>query len=113
MTKKLCVAMTLVFALSAATAQAGGRIDPRVVDKLAFNSGGLFLYASGWSNPNSCTRSDAIVLLDTDINYDKAYSLILTAFASGKTVEGYSDGCASFDGQAYNTIRGYKYLLIE
>jgi len=113
MLKKLCVTTTLFLALWSASADAGGVLTARVVDKLAFNSGGLFLYASGWPNPNSCTRSNAIVLLNTDINYDKAYALILTAFASGKTVGGYSDGCTSFDGQTYNTIRGFKYLQIE
>ncbi len=113
MLKKLCVTITLFFAFWSASADAGGPLTARVIDRLAFNSGGLFLYASGWPNPNSCTRSDAIVLLDTDINYDKAYALILTAFASGKMVRGYSDGCTSFDGHTYNTIRGFKYLQVE
>ena len=113
MKTKLGVTVTLLFGLWAATAHAAGWISPRVIDKLAFNSGGLFMYAENWPNPSSCTHTDAIVLLDTDRNYDKAYALILTAYASGKTVQGYSDGCTTFDGRTYNTIRGFKYLRVE
>lgn len=72
------------------------------------------MYAEdGWSNPNSCTQNNAIVLLDTDKNYDKAYALLLAAYMSGKKVQGYSNGCAVFDGQTYNTIRGHKYLVVH
>ena len=92
---------------------AAGPIDRDSIDFVAFQSGGFFLYADGWGNPNSCTRSNAVVLLDSDPNYDKAYSLILAAYMSGKKVQGYSNGCTEFDGQTYNTIRGYKYLVIS
>ena len=71
------------------------------------------MYANAWGNPNGCTRSNAIVLLETDPNYDKAYSLLLSAYMAGKQVSGYSDGCAAFDGQTYNTIRGFKYLVVS
>lgn len=97
----------------ASQAQAGGGLPANKVDALAFQTGGLFIYAANWSNPNSCTRSNAIVLLETDPNYDKAYSLILAAYMSGKKLSGYSDNCTEFDGQTYNTIRGFKYLVVE
>jgi hypothetical protein len=32
---------------------------------------------------------------------------------SGKKVSGYSDSCTTFDGQTYNTIRGFKYLVVS
>lgn len=97
----------------ASEVQAGGALSAQKIDKLAFQTGGLFIYAANWSNPNSCTRSNAIVLLETDPNYDKAYSLILAAYMSGKKLSGYSDRCTEFDGQTYNTIRGFKYLVVE
>ena len=101
------------------SAQAGGWLGPETIDKLALHTisdnvtSGVFLYADGWQNPNSCNRSDAVVLLETDPNYDKAYALILTAYSLGKTVSAYSDGCVTFDSQTYNKIRGFKYLVVE
>ncbi len=93
--------------------QAAGGLPAQNINKLAFQTGGLFIYASNWANPNACSRNVAVVLLENDPNYDKAYSLILAAYMSGKKVSGYSNGCTEFDGQTYNTIRGYKYLVIE
>lgn len=107
------IAVGLLLGAWAAVSHAAGPLSPNVVDKLAFQTGGLFLYAGGWPNPNSCTRSNAVVLADNDLNYEKVYALILTAYASGKKVSGYSVGCISFDGQTYNPIRGWKYLVIE
>jgi hypothetical protein len=93
---------------------AAGSIAARNISKVAFQSGGFFLYADeGWSNPNNCTRNHAIVLLDNDPNYEKAYALLLAAFMSGKKIQGYSNGCSDYDGQTYNTIRGYKYLVVH
>ena len=92
---------------------AAGPIAQDTIDKVAFQTGGFFLYADGWGNPNNCTQDSAIVLQNTDPNYDKAYALLLAAYMAGKTVSGYSNECVDFDGQTYNMIRGYKYLLIE
>lgn len=92
---------------------AGGSLAGNKITKLAFQTGGLFIYADNWPNPNDCSNRNAIVLKDTDVNYDKAYSLILMAYSSGKTLSGYSDSCASFDGKTYNTIRGFKYLVVQ
>ena len=92
---------------------ARGSLTANTITRVAFQTGGFFLYAENWPNPNDCTRSDAIVLKDTDSNYDKAYSLLLSAYMSGKKVSGYSDDCVEFDGQTYNSIRGYKYLLVQ
>jgi hypothetical protein len=111
MLKKLIITSILV--LLSNLSFAGGRILNDSVDAVAFQSGGFFLYANGWGNPNNCTRSNAIVLLASDRNYDKAYALLLAAYASGKKVTGYSDGCTTFDGQTYNTIRGFKYLVVS
>jgi hypothetical protein len=109
---QIFIAIQLVL-VAVTSALAGGGLTPNTIDTVAFQTGGFFLYADGWPNPNSCTRSSAIVLLDTDSNYDKAYGLLLAAFISGKKVSGYSDGCATFDGQTYNTIRGFKYLKVS
>lgn len=104
----------LVFASISTSLIAAGGIGARTISKVAFQTGGFFMYAEdGWSNPNSCTQNNAIVLLDTDKNYDKAYALLLAAYMSGKKVQGYSNGCAVFDGQTYNTIRGHKYLVVH
>jgi hypothetical protein len=100
-------------ALCSSMALAGGGLTPNTIKSVAFNTSGFFLYADNWPNPNSCTKSNAIVLLDTGKNYDKAYSLVLAAYMSGKKVSGYSDGCTTFDGQTYNTIRDFKYLKVS
>ncbi len=108
--KKVLMVMAI---LASSPAFAGGGLSTEKVYAVAFQTGGFFLYAKDWQNPNSCTMSNAIVLASSDANYEKAYSLLLTAYASGKKVTGYSDGCAEFDGQTYNTIRGFKYLKIS
>lgn len=92
---------------------AAGAVGDGKVTQVAFQTGGLFLYAANWSNPNNCTKSNAVVLLDTDVNYDKAYALLLAAYMAGKTIYGYSDKCVEFDGQTYNAIRGFKYLVVH
>lgn len=112
--KMIITAVLLVMCLSWANpSNAAGTLSAQKITKVAFQSTGFFLYASDWNNPNSCSQDTAIVLLDSDPNYDKAYALLLTAYASGKRVSGYSNGCTTFDGKTYNTIRGYKYLLVE
>ena len=103
----------LVFAFISSTTFAAGPLFKNKIDAVAFQTGGFFLYAKGWSNPNNCTRSTAVVLQSSDANYDKAYALLLAAYASGKKVSGYSDKCVSFDGQTYNMIRGFKYLVVS
>ncbi len=102
-----------LFLLSSFSASAGGGLTPNQVTKVAFQTGGFFLYANNWPNPNGCTRDNAIILQSTGSNYDKAYALLLAAYMSGKKISGYSDGCASFDGQTYNTIRDFKYLTVQ
>lgn len=82
------------------------------IDKVAFQNNNFFLYSSGWNNPSECTRSTAVVLQASDPNFDKAYSLLLAAYMSGKRVSGYSDDCIDFDGETYNMIRGFKYLVV-
>ncbi len=106
----LVASFVLIFAHSAI---AGGGLTANKVTKVSFQTGGFFLYASNWSNPNECSQSNAIVLKSSDSNYDKAYSLLLAAYMSGKKISGYSDGCTEHDGQTYNTIRGFKYLTVE
>ena len=98
----------------AASASAAGWLNFKRIETVAFQTGGFFLYAEGgWDNPNACSRSNAIVLQTSDPNYDKAYALLLAAYIAGQQVKGYSDGCATFDGQTYNTVRGFKYLQIK
>jgi len=97
----------------AGSGYAGGSLYYNNVTEVAFQSTGFFMYANSWPNPNSRTQSSAVFLLDTDANYNKAYAMLLAAYMSGKSVSGYSDGCTTFDGQTYNTIRGGKYLRIK
>ncbi len=110
---KLANFVLLCIYLFSNSVYAGGGIDSLKINSVAFQSGGFFMYADDWENPNACSRNSAVVLLETDRNYDKAYSLLLAAYMAGKAIRGYSDGCASFDGQTYNTIRGFKYLVVK
>lgn len=93
--------------------QAAGGLGYAKIESVAHQSNGFYLYSSGWQNPNACERSDAVVLLKSDSNYDKAYSLVLSAFMAGKEISGYSDRCEVFDGKTYNMIRGHKYLTVR
>ena len=102
-----------IFSTSVNNVFSAGSLNGQNITAVAFHSTGFFMYASGWINPNSCSNSDAIVLLDSDPNYDKAYALLLSAYMSGKSVSGYSNGCTTWDGRTYNTIRGYKYLKVQ
>ncbi|MBB1411760.1 hypothetical protein [Pseudoalteromonas sp. SG44-17] len=78
------------------TVSAKGPVKTGKINYVAFNSGGFFLYASDWPNPNNCTRSNAVVLKSNDANYDKAYALLLVAYTSEKAVSGYSDGWGNY-----------------
>lgn len=98
------------------TVIAGGGLPSKNIASVSFQQKGFFLHVDAtdsWANPNGCTKDNAIVLLNTDSNYDKAYALLLAAYMSGKKVGGYSNGCTDHDGQTYNTIRGYKYLSVH
>ena len=107
------ILFTALLTLISSTALSAGSITKNKIDSVAFHTGGFFLYSSGWNNPSNCTRSNAIVLQSNGPNYDKAYALLLAAYASGKKVKGYSDKCVEFDGQTYNMIRGHKYLVVS
>lgn len=110
---KLFVMIASVMMLNSLNTYAAGGLASNKIIAMAFQTGGVFLYAENWPNPNNCTRTNAVVLLETDVNYDKAYALLLAAYMAGKQVSGYSNGCVEHDGQTYNTIRGYKYLLVQ
>ncbi|GAA0464051.1 hypothetical protein GCM10009096_00640 [Parasphingorhabdus litoris] len=103
----------LIIGSSSAIAGGSTSSTTQKITSVAFHEVGFFMYGNGWDNPNGCDRDVAIVLLKTDRNYDKAFALLMTAFASGKEIRGYLDGCAMHDGQSYNTIRGFKYLEVR
>ncbi len=102
----------IVSLLLAGSAIAGGGVNSNKISHVAFQSNHLFIYSSGWGNPNGCQETSAVVLQSSNSNFDKAYTLLLAAFMSGKNVSGYSDGCIEWDGRTYNTIRGHKYLTV-
>ncbi len=91
---------------------AGGGVNSTKISHVAFQSNHFFIYSSGWNNANDCQETTAVVLQSSNSNFDKAYTLLLAAFMSGKNVSGYSDGCIEWDGRTYNTIRGHKYLTV-
>ena len=109
--KKLIIGVVIV--LLSFNLYAKGSLNQNKITAVAFQTTGFFMYADNWPNPSECSNSDAIVLLASDPNYEKAYALLLAAYMSGKTVQGYSDGCTTFDGRTYNTIRGFKYLFVK
>lgn len=108
------VSIILLSMLSVSFCYGKGGIPVQKISRVAFQTGGFFLYteSGSWNSPDECSNSNAIVLLSSDPNYDKAYSLLLAAYMSGKAISGYSDGCAIFDGKTYSTIRGFKYLAV-
>ena len=113
MKKLYLLSVFVTFSLCSAFVNAGGALGYNNITSVSFQGVGFFLTADSWENPNSCTKSNSVVLLNTDVNYDKAYALLLAAYMSGKQVAGYSDGCADHDGQTYNKIRGFKYLTVK
>ncbi|MFL0803854.1 MAG: hypothetical protein K6L81_18065 [Agarilytica sp.] len=108
------LAMILLGLLSPSYAGQGIAADN--VDYVAFNTGGLFLYADGWQlAADICdggNHTGAVVLRSDDHNYDKAYALVLSAFMAGKKISGYTNGCVVHDGENYVGIRGFKYLRV-
>lgn len=112
--KNAYLSAALVILLASSSVSAGDRLEWRTLEKVALQTEGLFLYArGGWNNPSSCQQVNAVVLLNSDSNFDRAYSLLLSAFMYGKSIRGFSDGCTVFDGKTYNTVRGYKYLEVK
>ena len=108
--KIILLSLVLPFSTSAL---AGGAINKNKIISVSFQQAGFFLNGADWGNPNDCSRSNYVVLQTSDANYDKAYSLLLAAYMSGKSVSGYSDKCVEHDGQTYNMIRGFKYLTVS
>lgn len=94
---------------------AGGRVGWNEISQLSFQDGNLMIHASdgAWDNPNECQNSVAILLKESDPNFDRAYSLILSAYMAGKSIRAWSDGCHVFDGTAFSHIRGFKYLEVK
>ena len=107
------IVISTILIILASSSHAAGSLGYQQINAVSFNTTGFFLHADSWPNPNSCTRTGSVVLLDSDPNYEKAYALLLAAYMSGKQVSGYSNGCTTHDGQTYNTIRGYKYLVVK
>jgi len=110
--RKYFLPIIFCFILSTGAA-AKGPLPKNNITHVAFQTGGFFLYADNWPNPNNCSSAAAVVLETTDGNYEGAYALLLAAYMSGKKVSGYSDRCVSFDGGTYNSIRGFKYLVVS
>lgn len=107
--------LTLLIALllpAYSTVQAAGPLGKTQITGLSFFPEGLVI-AGTWKNPNNCSSSSGVLLQVSDPNYDKAYSLVLAAYMSGKKLSGYSNECIDVDGTSRNMIRGYKYLGIS
>lgn len=111
--KNIFIFVVLIAFCASEDVYSAGSVTKNIITKIAFQSDHLFVYADNWVNASDCQKSNAVVLQKNDHNFEKAYSLILAAFMSGKTLSGYSDGCIEWDGSTYNTIRGYKYLIVE
>lgn len=109
--KIIILAMSLL--LSSDYSSAGGKVGWNTITAIAFQNEDLFLYSSSWNNPNGCGKDNAVILKNTDPNFDKAYAMLLAAYMAGKQIKAYSDGCHTFDEQTYNHIRGWKYLLVQ
>lgn len=106
-------ALVVLLLLTSNSSFSADWLSKREISMVSFETSGFYLYSKEkWDNANNCSHTDAVVLLSSDVNYDKAYSLLLMAFAAGKSVQGYSDGCITHDGRTYNSIRGSKYLLV-
>lgn len=113
MKKYVTITWMMIFISISPISKAGGTVNFQTVKSVAFNTGGFYLYADSWQNPNGCENTDAIVLQSSDPNYDKAFALLLAAYMSGKRIRGYSDTCVTHDGKTYNMVRGVKYLTVE
>jgi len=111
----IIVSMVLVgtLGLGASSSFSAGMLPATKITRVAFYEEGFLLYADNWPNINNCQADSAVILLKTDANYDKAYALILSGYMSGKKVYSYSDGCVNVDGTTFNTIRGFKYLVVD
>lgn len=106
-----CV-LLIGFVFFSVTSMAKGSIGIGEITSLSFQNRDLMIYSDDWNNANDCERINAVILKYDDQNFEKAYSLILSAYMGGKKLSAYSDGCKSFDEKTYNYIRGWKYLRI-
>lgn len=111
--KTLLLLISFITLINSSNSYAAGSLAFNKINQIAFQTGGFFMYAPNWPNPNNCTRSNAVVLLSSDPNYDKAYALLLSAYMAGKLVKGYSNGCTTFDGQTYNTYGAISTLRYD
>ena len=90
---KRVLSVISLFFVFASTANAGGWTEwavPSQVDMIR-NEG--FVMFGDFGNPADCTFSGRVFVPSSHPEYEKLYSMALTAFTAGKQIRLYSHGC--------------------
>ena len=92
------------------SAFAAGNAGNREIRKLthADNSRLAIIATKNWLNPDSCNKSNQVILaagrLVSEKVYREMYALVLSAHVSGRRVEVRTDGCIGIAGTSYPVI---------
>jgi hypothetical protein len=81
--------------LSATVAMAGGNTQPGAIKEIGVWEGnnGILIVHPYPTNPDGCTRPEAILLAKTHPHYRELYSLLVSSQAIGRKVIIYVQGC--------------------
>jgi hypothetical protein len=104
------VLTTLVIVGLSHSAFAAGNAGNREIRKLthADNSRLSIIATKNWLNPDSCNKSNQVILaaglLVSEKVYREMYALVLSAHVSGRRVEVRTNGCIGIAGTTYPVI---------
>lgn len=88
--------MLVIFLMNYAyNAFAGGYGTWTVPTRIDVERGNGFMVYGNFGNPNNCTNSSRFYVPVTHPQYDKMYSLVLTAFTSNKQISPYFHKCSA------------------
>lgn len=91
------------------TSLAGGRVTWAVPTQIDIERGNGFMVYGNFGNPGECSMADRFYVKKEHPQYDKIYSAVLSAHASGKEIMAYIHTCEpvlwySVDSVTYNTL---------
>ena len=107
----------LSFLIISTQSLAGGFSNFAIPTRIDIDRGNGFMIYGDFGNPGNCTTANRLYVQKTHPQYDQMYAMALTAFTSGKKIQGYSHNCASVSWYTattttYNTLADQGTLYI-
>ncbi len=99
----------ILFAVMSLNSTAGGRVSWAVPTQIDIERGNGFMVYGSFGNPGECSTGNQFYVKKDHPQYDKIYSAVLSAHASGKEIMAYIHTCEpvlwySVNSVTYNTL---------